>query len=566
MAHNPPNDNQPRQKASAKRVKREPKSQHTNPQPQVFKPARHPKALPLKGGMAKMKKTAAARRRRKLFSQEYWDEQPKIHLTYSALMEFRHREGTIRWGNGRDETPALETSCKTVEDFAKRGGPDLTHLCDYQHRIYRDRSFDVPKLSMPAIYDKNLEGYLEHNGVEKRLGRDREPSNIEYLRQIMRQDRSDMDNMGQGARLNLTRLITQYKTRTNALRGIYLNLFGYESTETENHRGKALEGTITATKKYFYNLDPIVPHMISARPDLVDGADPKDLMGQVNEAEENDEKDEEPERKGKRGIGQGKDKANEKGKKREKQPTIHTILERYITPYHLLDDVQEDEEDPNKMILPNFFLYNLLKHNDQFAGARAALHSGALGARALRELEQYTKGNIPFDRRAHTFVAVLATTHMTIYAIHPISPPEREQREMDFQMTAIKAFRFDDSLDEGQLVERYKDGISALRNLREEAHRYRQMLIRQANGDYGGDDDDSNNEDSIESYDGDEDSEGDNIAGDGSDDGGDGRGQYDGNMEDGRDNPDSEPATKRKSEPNSGVGMMGSLFKRLRRR
>jgi hypothetical protein len=130
MAHNPPNDNQPRQKASAKRVKREPKSQHTNPQPQVFKPARHPKALPLKGGMAKMKKTAAARRRRKLFSQEYWDEQPKIHLTYSALMEFRHREGTIRWGNGRDETPALETSCKTVEDFAKRGGPDLTHLCD----------------------------------------------------------------------------------------------------------------------------------------------------------------------------------------------------------------------------------------------------------------------------------------------------------------------------------------------------------------------------------------------------------------------------------------------------
>lgn len=112
-----------------------------------------------------MKKTAAARRRRKLFSQEYWDEQPKIHLTYSALMEFRHREGTIRWGNGRDETPALETSCKTVEDFAKRGGPDLTHLCDVgslsfivnqiHHKLIFSSSINIESIETAVLTSPN---------------------------------------------------------------------------------------------------------------------------------------------------------------------------------------------------------------------------------------------------------------------------------------------------------------------------------------------------------------------------------------------------------------------------
>ncbi|OJZ80985.1 hypothetical protein ASPFODRAFT_146638 [Aspergillus luchuensis CBS 106.47] len=573
MAQTPPNDNRPHQKASAKRVKRELKSQHTSP-PQVSQPARHLDPLPLKGGMAKTKKSAARRRQRKLFSQQYWDQHPKIHLTYSALMEFRHREGKIRWGNGRDETPPLKTDCKSVEDFARRGGPDLTHLCDYQHRNNRNREFDVPKLSMPAIYDMNLEGYLNHNGVEKRFGREREPFNIGDLRRIMMQDRSDLDSFGPGAARGIGNMCRQYKTNSNVLPGIYLNLFGARYDSTMRHTDGPLEGTITALKKHFYNLDPIVPHMISARPDLVDGADPKALVGQVKDESSASP----PVRTGKRGIGQGKDKATS-------QPPIHTELEGYITPYHLLEGVKEDKEDPDKMILPNFFLYNICKHDDRLAGERAALHSGALGARALFELEHYGKDYIEFSGKAHTFVAVLATTHMTIYAIHAI-PPQAEGRKMDFQITAIKAFKLSDrNLGQDELVAIVKNGVTALRNLREEAHRYRQKLIRKANGE-DGDDDDSNNGNSSQSYSvsgsstraGSSTGTGSNSgSGGGGDDGGnggdggDGRKQYDGSMENGSDKADrkqtvSGSATERKAGANAGVSLLESMYKLVGRR
>ncbi|OJJ77552.1 hypothetical protein ASPBRDRAFT_655064 [Aspergillus brasiliensis CBS 101740] len=565
MAHNPPNGNQPQQKVSAKRVKREPKSQQTNPQPQASQSARQTKAFRLKGGMAKTK-TAGARRHRPLFSEQYWDNQPKIHLTHSALMEFRRREAKIRWGGDRDKTPDLITTCKSVKEFAKRGGPDLTHLCDYQHPDTRDRRFRIPRLSMPAIYDMNLEGYLEHNGVEKRLGMALEPSNVAELRRIMREDRSDLSDFNVGARLSLAHLCTQYKTDSNALRGIYLNLFGRIGIRTENYRGTPLEGTITATKKHFYNLDPIVPHMISAKPDLVDGADRRDLMTEEERVEEEkkeegkgkekEEKEDGDEGQRKTGIGQGKEKKEEKGKGKEgkdgevakgdegKKPTILTLLDRYITPYHLLDDVQVDEEDPNKMILPNFFLYNILKHDDQLAGGRAALHSGALGARALHELEHYGKDHVEFDGQAHTFAAVLATTHMTIYAFHPMQPKE-EGRKIDYQMTAIKAFRFDDdTLDEDALTERVKDGIKALRNLREEAHRYRQKLIDDLFG-VGSDDDDEDDEDEEDDDDDDDNDENEENEEDQEDDEGDGEdgdedddNEYDDNEDDDNDGGD----------------------------
>ncbi|GLA63044.1 hypothetical protein AtubIFM54640_004181 [Aspergillus tubingensis] len=590
MAHTPKNASQPHQKASAKRVKRELKSQHTSP-PQVSQPACHANPLPLKGGMAKTKKSAARRRQRKLFSQKYWDEHPRIHLTYSALMEFRHREGKIRWGNGRDETPPLKTDCKSVEDFARRGGPDLTHLCDYQHRNNRNREFDVPKLSMPAIYDMNLEGYLNHNGVEKRLGREREPFNIGDIRRIMMQNRSDLDNFGPGAARGIGNMCRQYKTNSNVLPGIYLNLFGARYDSTTRHTDGPLEGTIIALKKHFYNMDPIVPHMTSARPDLVDGADPKALVGQVKEESSGSE----PVWSGKRGIGQGKDKVTGKGKGVDKstdqkgdQPTIHTELEGYITPYHLLEGAKEDKEDPDKMILPNFFLYNICKHDDRLAGERAALHSGALGARALFELEHYGKDYIEFSGKAHTFVAVLATTHMTIYAIHAI-PPQEEGRKMDFQITAIKAFKLSDrNLGQDELVAVVKNGVTALRNLREEAHRHRQRLIRKANGD-DGDDDDSNNGNSSQSYSesggstraGSSTGTGSNSGGEGNGgdggndgdggDGGDGQKQYDGSMENGSVKADrkqtlSGSATERKTGANAGVSLLESMYKLVGRR
>ncbi|RAL01336.1 uncharacterized protein BO80DRAFT_464592 [Aspergillus ibericus CBS 121593] len=227
-----------------------------------------------------------------------------------------------------------------------------------------------------------------------------------------------MDAIADDTRTFFIDLCRRYRTNHEFLEGIYHILFG--------NRELGFPGTKTAQRRQLTNFAPLVPHMIMAKPDVVDGA-----------------------------IPQGR------------QPQMMDDLEDLIIPFVISED-DGNKEDENMMVAPNFFFYNRLEDKDGSAGSRAALHCGALGARAMHEIQCYGRAK-SYDKMAYTYVAVLMTNHMTIYAIHPIES-QAPNRETDYQMTQIKAFQF------GKLDE-FKSGIAAFRNLREHARSVRRRLF-----------------------------------------------------------------------------------------
>ncbi|PYI11457.1 hypothetical protein BO78DRAFT_413920 [Aspergillus sclerotiicarbonarius CBS 121057] len=423
MADNSQNNKPPRRRARTKRVM--PRPQQPNPQTPNPQPNPQP-GVQLKGGART--KTRTRRKPNLVFSKAYWDSHPNIRLTHRALVEFRYRESMLSGplGENRKTPPPAKPLCRNVEEFARRGGPDLTDLIDYPHNA-NWKNYDPPKPKPASFYDLNVQGYLNHHGVEQRLPPANWPRNFQALQQMMRKERSDMDGITHKTQDLFIKPREPSKTNQEFLPDVYLTLFG--------DYGREIMGSRRVEGRRFTNFAPLAPHMIMARPDVADGIRPEGSEGQ----------------------------------------RVMDDLEDLIVPFVISDDNSNDE-DENRIAGPNFFLYNRFKQADRFAGTCAALHCGALGARAMHELQCYRKAK-SYDLMAYSFVAVLLTEHMTIYAIHPIQS-QAPDRERDYQMTQIHSFRFDD-------LDVFKDGIAAFRNIREHARFWRERFMVEAEGNPG---------------------------------------------------------------------------------
>ncbi|KAF2223964.1 hypothetical protein BDZ85DRAFT_95197 [Elsinoe ampelina] len=141
-------------------------------------------------------------------------------------------------------------------------------------------------------------------------------------------------------------------------------------------------------------------------------------------------------------------------------------------------------KDLNKLIIPcsndslpaapNFFFEGKYGPGRPDVALLQALHDGAIGARAMFELQNYK--NIPAERRcdnnAYTIMFTYAANTLTMFSMHPFI---NHRGLMSYQMTQLDAFIMYNKL------EQFQAGVAALYNARQFCLRHRDRFIRDAN-------------------------------------------------------------------------------------
>ncbi|PWY91798.1 hypothetical protein BO94DRAFT_533253 [Aspergillus sclerotioniger CBS 115572] len=458
---------QPRRRARTKRVMSRPRLQ---PSPRTQRPppndstsdgAADPQSNSQSTSGVSRTSSNLSRQKKLHFSRKYWNSLPVIRLTHRALVEFHSRQSELHPKNPnppdksnesdepnepneskklkkpKKESPTPEETlrktvkCKTIEEFARRGGPDLTELIDVCLLLLRNsrkltfrqfpqgtswQKYDPPEPKTASLYDLNVQDHLNRNGVEQSVNR---PHNSGNLQHIMNRERKDMENITDRARKKFIKACKRYKRDHERLEIIYQILFGIPDID--------LMEVQTAKQRELTNLAPLVPNMTAAKPDVVDGARSDDL-----------------------------------------DQNIINNLEKFIVPFGISSNTNSNNAEEDMLVVPNFFLCNMLTDDDQSAGSRAALHCGSLGARAMHKIQCYGK-NKTYDQMAYSYVAVVLRTRMTLYAVHPIQS-QVPGRETDYQMTRIYDFEFKPTL------RAFQEGIRAFRNLREHATLWRKWI------------------------------------------------------------------------------------------
>ncbi|KAG8625250.1 hypothetical protein KVT40_007001 [Elsinoe batatas] len=124
--------------------------------------------------------------------------------------------------------------------------------------------------------------------------------------------------------------------------------------------------------------------------------------------------------------------------------------------------------------VPNFFFEGKYGPGRPDVALLQALYDGAVGSRAIFELQNYK--NPPAERHcdnnAYTMVFTYVAHRMTILSMHPFL---RHRGLLCYQMTQLRSFIMDET------IEQFQDGVLALRNAREFCKKHRDRLIREAN-------------------------------------------------------------------------------------
>jgi hypothetical protein len=128
---------------------------------------------------------------------------------------------------------------------------------------------------------------------------------------------------------------------------------------------------------------------------------------------------------------------------------------------------------PTVPVLPNFFLETKGPHGHQYVALKQACFYGAHGVRAMHVLQNHGLETPSYDGIARTFTAVYQQGMLTIHA-HHATAPSFKGTQPDYHMTQIGAFALTHS------VESYIAGVTAFRNVRDIAVRYRDEVIADA--------------------------------------------------------------------------------------
>ena len=123
---------------------------------------------------------------------------------------------------------------------------------------------------------------------------------------------------------------------------------------------------------------------------------------------------------------------------------------------------------------PNFFT------EGKKAGGRAdvaklqACHDGAIGSRAMHSLQTYRAAQPQFDGNAYSYSSTFHDGALKLYGTHP-TQPESPGGPSQYHMTQIGAYAMTHN------SERFIEGATAFRNLRDLAKSHRDAFIEQAN-------------------------------------------------------------------------------------
>lgn len=127
-------------------------------------------------------------------------------------------------------------------------------------------------------------------------------------------------------------------------------------------------------------------------------------------------------------------------------------------------------------MVPNFFL----EVKDTNGGARVAKrqagYDGAIGARAMHALQNYSVEEPAFDGNAYTYSSTYhaGTGTLQLYAHHP-TPPTAPGGRPEYHMTPLRGYALTSDIDT------FRRGATAFRNARDLAQTHRDSLIQAAN-------------------------------------------------------------------------------------
>ena len=126
--------------------------------------------------------------------------------------------------------------------------------------------------------------------------------------------------------------------------------------------------------------------------------------------------------------------------------------------------------------VPNFFAEGKGPNGSSAVAKLQVLYDGALGARGIHELRSYIHGETLFDNNAYTISSTYHgdTGDLTIYSTHP-TPSDNPRKPIEYRMTQLDGWKMTRGPDT------FRQGATALRNVREWAQEKRKELIAAAN-------------------------------------------------------------------------------------
>jgi hypothetical protein len=146
---------------------------------------------------------------------------------------------------------------------------------------------------------------------------------------------------------------------------------------------------------------------------------------------------------------------------------VRDDLGKYIIP---------SKADTAHPAVPNFFLEGKSAQGRADAAKNQALYDGAVGARAMHKLQNFGAEEPVYDNKAYSYPCTYhaGTGTLQIYTMHPTQPTV-PGGEPEYHMTQLRSFAMTDTAD------RFREGATAYRNIRDLAMTGRDGFIDQAN-------------------------------------------------------------------------------------
>lgn len=143
---------------------------------------------------------------------------------------------------------------------------------------------------------------------------------------------------------------------------------------------------------------------------------------------------------------------------------VRTDLGRYIVP----------SSDTTLPAAPNFFLEAKSRSGRQDVVYRQAMYDGAVGARAMSELQHYGKPTMEYDGNAYSGAATYHPTSgfLQLYSTHP---RQSSSGRTEYYSTELGAHAMKSD------VESFRRGATAYRNYRDYSREQRDQFIANAN-------------------------------------------------------------------------------------
>lgn len=370
------------------------------------------------------------------YPPEFWDQLSRISLTHTALEEFdRRNEGHNNPYSLLPPTTLAQVitlkGSKELSRFARGGGPCLCDLRGYQlpAGTMASQSFPESQLAqstnstnaitqhnkpkVSSAYDSNFGQHLTENNIHP-IWKSQEPDLLESIHKVLAAPRPSLltPEFSAESFQNFKRNNLQAKNERDIIEDVIPIIIGARNTNWP-----------IARDMIFNHLEPLTDGTLpSAKPDFSYGA----LSGQLN-------------------------------------PVISTKLGGFIAP------------GPDIPLVPNFFLEVKGPNGSAAVKTLQACYDGALGARAMHQLQNYGQEEEPiYDGKSYTFSSTYHDGQLKLYT-HHLTAPTTCGGQPEYHMTQLDTWGMTGN------IQSFIRGVTAFRNLRDLAKQHRDTFIKDAN-------------------------------------------------------------------------------------